>query len=777
MTADLAQDHLEMLHASGISDAVIAERGYFTATKKVQLADLGFGASQQHVPALVIPVISPTGDIALYQTRPDQPRIKDGKALKYEMPAGARMAVDVPPAVCHLLGNPKLPLFVTEGVKKGDALASRGLCAVALLGVWNFRGTNDHGGKVLLADFEHVALNGRDVFIVFDSDVMLKAAVHGAMSRLGAVLANRGARVRYVYLPTGIAGEKVGVDDYLVQGHSIDNLLALATSELRTPPSERRGERRTIVANGRYVREVTAEALEVLTGQDEPVLYLRGNVVTRLTGNPPLAEQVSGDALRGTLDRMADFVTVDDKGDERPARVPRDVTADILSLPNPPFPSLAGVLSTPVFLRDGRLLRENGFDADSGYFVALRELDGLDDVRPADARSILIDELLGDFPFADEGSRAHAVATMLQPFVRPLIDGPVPLYLIDAPTRGTGKTLLADVTALVTLGGPAPVMSLPRDDDEIEKRITSVLIAGAPLIVLDNVTALRGGPLAAVLTTTEWSGRVLGRSQVVRVRNTATWLATGNNVELSDELGRRVIPIRLDAGVAQPEERTDFRHPDLIAWLRTQRSEVVAACVSLVRSWVDAGCPAGRGRLGRFESWAAVMGGILEVAEIDGFLSNRQAMVAEGDRLTGDWLAFCGAWDECYGERPVTAKDLLGVAKQRQLLLDVWGGRTELGAQQRFGHALARNRDRVFGDHRIETAGQDARTGNAAYRMTLAEDTRNTRNTDKSTGVSGVSGASHDKVPVEAGTSGDREFEPAGVGQGHEDDDMEWGEL
>lgn len=222
-----------MLVDSGITDELIEARGYFTARKKVDLANLGFSEQQQIVPALVIPVFAPHGEVVLYQARPDQPRMRDGKIVKYETPAKSRMALDVPPTVRHLLGDPRIPLFITEGVKKADALASRGLCAVALLGVWNFRGTNETGGKTLLAGFESIAVNGRNVFIVYDSDVMLKTAVAAAMSRLGAVLNSRDAHNRYVYLPSGSAGEKVGVDDYLAQGHSVEDLFALATTELR----------------------------------------------------------------------------------------------------------------------------------------------------------------------------------------------------------------------------------------------------------------------------------------------------------------------------------------------------------------------------------------------------------------------------------------------------------------------------------------------------------------------------------------------------------------
>ena len=84
-----------------------------------------------------------------------------------------------------------MPLFITEGIKKGDALVSRGLCAIALIGVWNWRGTNEHGGKTALPEWEYIALNDREVYIVFDSDVMLKQEVYAALVRLKAFLESR----------------------------------------------------------------------------------------------------------------------------------------------------------------------------------------------------------------------------------------------------------------------------------------------------------------------------------------------------------------------------------------------------------------------------------------------------------------------------------------------------------------------------------------------------------------------------------------------------------
>ncbi len=218
-------------------------RDYRTVTTRAELLRLGFSDAQARVPALLIPVWSVHGDVGLYQLRPDHPRILSGKPLKYETPKGARMMLDAPPAARGALADPAVPLFVTEGVRKADAAVSAGLCCVALLGVWNFRGTNARGGKVALPDWESIALNGRTVFIVFDSDVMEKRAVHAALVRLKAFLESRGGVVRVIYLPPGSEGSKVGLDDFLAAGGAVRELLDLATDKVRNlrpdePPTD-----------------------------------------------------------------------------------------------------------------------------------------------------------------------------------------------------------------------------------------------------------------------------------------------------------------------------------------------------------------------------------------------------------------------------------------------------------------------------------------------------------------------------------------------------------
>jgi Domain of unknown function (DUF3854) len=190
----LSDDHKKMLlEDSGLTPDAVEARDYRTVEKKAELKRRGFSDKQCNVPGLLIPIYSPAGGIATYQYRPDQPRIdKKGKPVKYETLSGSRMVLDVHPFVQEMLGNPDVPLFITEGIKKGDALVSRDLCAVTLLGVWSWRGTNEHGGKVALYEWDYVALNnGRRVYIVFDSDVMLQPGVHEALRRVKALLESR----------------------------------------------------------------------------------------------------------------------------------------------------------------------------------------------------------------------------------------------------------------------------------------------------------------------------------------------------------------------------------------------------------------------------------------------------------------------------------------------------------------------------------------------------------------------------------------------------------
>ena len=477
-----------------------------------------------------------------------------------------------------------------------------------------------------------------------------------------------------------------------------------------------------IRTDGRYMREITRDSIRALQALNErgPRLFSSGGSIVYV------AESEQGDispglltapAMKGLLERSADYITYA-KGAETPGRVPDDVVADIIHLQTSPFPRLTGLVQSPVVLKSGRFVTESGYDPESGYLLSLNGLTGVStDMPPPKALRLITDELMGDFPFVDEASRTHAVALLLQPFLLPLIGGPLPLYLVDGSTPGVGKGLLVDVIARVAQGRPIAVMSQPKDEEEMRKRTTGLLLKGTTMVLLDNVYSIRSGVLSSLLTTREVEDRLLGSSKIVHVRNNATWMATGNNVELSDEITRRTILIRLDPGVERPENRGGFKHPYLSTWASGQRRVLVGACMSLIRAWTEAGMPRSASTLGSFEDWVSVMGGVLEVAGVSGLLENRDQLVSASDRESQEWAEIVQHWQEAHGGNAVTAKDLLKLAKEDDLLLDLWAGRSEVAGQQRFGHALRAHRDRIYGEWAIRRAGTEAYSHSNAWRL------------------------------------------------------------
>ena len=140
--------HQLLLAASAIDPEVARARGYVSVDSKAQLRrhSKGFG-NKCPVPGLLIPLRRHDGRVWGFQYRPDAPRIMDGKPRKYETPYQQPGGLDIPPAVKDKLGDPSVPLFITEGSRKADAAVSAGLACVSLLGVWSWRGSNPVAGR------------------------------------------------------------------------------------------------------------------------------------------------------------------------------------------------------------------------------------------------------------------------------------------------------------------------------------------------------------------------------------------------------------------------------------------------------------------------------------------------------------------------------------------------------------------------------------------------------------------------------------------------------
>lgn len=232
--AVLEARHAEHLASSAIDPDIIEARGYRTVTGKPELEALEPRLSkvQQRLPGLLIPIYRlAEPEPYAYMLRPDKPRTRDGKPIKYEWPTGVAPCLDILPRYRDRLTDLTTPLLLTEGAKKADSGAGLGAYVVVNLNsVYGWRGRGKGGGKALLADFEHLALEARKVVLAFDSDFQTNRNVRQALERLAVVLQRKGAEVYMLTLPTAPDGDKTGLDDFLAtipEGQRLERLETL----------------------------------------------------------------------------------------------------------------------------------------------------------------------------------------------------------------------------------------------------------------------------------------------------------------------------------------------------------------------------------------------------------------------------------------------------------------------------------------------------------------------------------------------------------------------
>jgi hypothetical protein len=446
--------------------------------------------------------------------------------------------------------------------------------------------------------------------------------------------------------------------------------------------------------------------------QRAPEVFQRGGQLVRVTAKGQI-EPLSALDLQWRLADAVRWIKAEPGGSEDvhvspPATVARDGIAigDYPAL----IPELDRVTTVPVLRADGSLQTKPGYDPTSRCFYApatgLAGLELPDEITATDvewAKKMLLTELLRDFPFVSESDRANALSIVFTPFVRDLIAGPTPLHWISAPEPGTGKGKLVDA-ALAPACGRVPSRSFPESNAEARKAITTELRQGAPAIKWDNVRGkVTSAPLEAALTEGRWTDRLLGGNNSVDLPITPVWTLTANNATPGTDLKRRCVLIRLDAKNerpyrrAGPSEGTLWRHP-LPEWAWENRRDLVAAALILIKCWVQQDRPSGMtGRLGSYESWEAVVGGILEAAGVEGFLDNVDHLDASEDTERDELTEFLRAWQAAYGTTELTARQLVEDAALREHV----GAHVATWSASCVGAFLRQRRDRIAGGLRL----------------------------------------------------------------------------
>jgi hypothetical protein len=479
-----------------------------------------------------------------------------------------------------------------------------------------------------------------------------------------------------------------------------------------------------IFAQEQHLPTISAQAWEAIQKANEPVrIVLFGDMPTRIDraeDGSPSPQPLTEGRLLHELRRAAswwkyqkDPTTGELK--KVTAKPPRDVAQDMLDDDSFPLPGLLGIVHTPIFAKDGSLHSSPGYHPATKLFydppkgVVISEIPDNPDVEDVEtAKALIVDDLLGEFPFTDQADRANAICLFIEIVARNLISGPTPLHMISSPTPGTGKGLLSSALLRHAVGRKIGIMPAANDDDEWRKRITSQLVQMPPAILIDNIVKpIDSGALAGVLTADDWADRKLGVTTILHLPVRCLWVATANNPTMSTEIARRTVQIHLDPKIDRPWTRSGFRHADLRGWIDANRGRLIWAALVLIRNWMRQGGQLSAKRLGSYEAWASVMGGILEAAEIEGFLDNAESFYETADAEGALWREFVKAWAERFGEQETGVFDLFSLAETVDGF--DFGRGSERAQKTAFGISLNRQRDRVIGDYRIVFVGTKQR--------------------------------------------------------------------
>jgi hypothetical protein len=554
------------------------------------------------------------------------------------------------------------------------------------------------------------------IIIPIDNDT---TGLTGALKRQQA-LKNIGFEVVLVKFNTDLKGYDLAdfcKDNKEFTGFNLYNCLMLLTESLPVDQTVDKQLSLPRIITNRQLIEVLPDAINIIATMNKPpIMFRQTNRLVRINEvikeNSFIIEDIDDNIINGILFRGAEWVKENKDGSDKPVYPPAPIVKDIIANPPNIIPELETIITAPAFTEENILFNEPGYNAKLKVFYPSSKLVKFEKFNPsptetevAECLKILQEDMLGDFPLASQSDFANTLGTILEQFIKFQIYGCRPLRAFEAATPGTGKGLLVRAICLLCFGREIEATTIPEEKQEWAKLITSLLMEMPEAIFFDNVGKIILSPdLEAVLTAILWKRRLLGTNKTVECYNRALWMVTGNNIIYGGDLPRRVVPIRMVAKQEDPSKRpaSDFRHPDLLGWINTNRGLLVRCCLTLVQYWINEGKPLSNYRLGSFESWSTNIGGLLNCLGVKGFLANLETTHKIADPNREYWVEFINQWHSEFQFQEVTVKQLLLLCEEKELFTFAKDHESSHKSKQTKLAAMLRNyRDRIFNNYKI----------------------------------------------------------------------------
>jgi hypothetical protein len=434
----------------------------------------------------------------------------------------------------------------------------------------------------------------------------------------------------------------------------------------------------------------TAKALAALIAKRDDFLF-NGHAPVRITveaGYLPRALEVTTEVVRVLAHEVCTPTKLRTKKDkDKVERIRVPLSKDIATLylhglegswGLKPF---QGITRAPILADDGSIRIANGYDAATGLWCHNIPSLAVPEVPSKGQALAALDHLrcfFRTFPFSDS-ARVHDdalgvsvidldgpagldesafLAALLTAICRQSLDF-APGLLCNGPRfsgAGTGKGLLVKAICIVASGVKPAAFTSGHSAEELDKRLTAALIEARPAVFLDNFNSkeLKSDILASALTENPAEVRVMGQTKNVPLHTHTFISINGNAVEIAEDMARKLLNVRVDAHMENPEQRKFA--PGFLDCVFTARSALLTDALTIWRWGRQNQMKTGKS-LGSYETWGQWCRDPLLALGMRDPVDRVDEIKASDPRRRSLVIVF-EAWRAAHGDTVIRANDL-----------------------------------------------------------------------------------------------------------------------
>jgi hypothetical protein len=363
-----------------------------------------------------------------------------------------------------------------------------------------------------------------------------------------------------------------------------------------------------------------------------------------------------------------------------------------------------------------------GYDVRFGSWLPYNAPEINLDMSLEEAKKV-IDGIFSEFCFSnsDPSAKTNAIAGLLTPFLRGLytdFNVRTPIFCYIGNRERVGKDYCAGITGIIYEGfalDDSPISTSENSKNnntaELGKKILGAMMSGRKrLHFANNKGHIDNAVLEAILTSKKWSDRILSKNKNPTLDNEIEFSMSGNiGISYTPDFMNRARFVRLFLEQEDANARI-FTNPNLHNWVLENRSLILSALYTLVKTWDANGRHLGKVPFTSFPEWATICGGIMETCGYDSpCIPDKESVFVGvgGDSETSDMKRLFEICFETYPNKSITKQVVRSLASENELFPGI-----DFNHQSgviNFSNRLNKYVGRIFSDIKMNVANPETR--------------------------------------------------------------------